>query len=167
MYPRVYRAASTTPDKSYIGFIGSLQHFTRLQSLAINVTFYYSEVFEPWESLGALISTGSMNSGIKILSIRFAWYPPRYGIDSRSLPSGLELVLRKAEVLDALLDNSFEHLTTLSLDMHYSWPSDLRDGGDHLRTHLSQSAIEGALRKKLPKISQKVCLNVSVYHHVP
>ena len=95
MYPRVCRAAGIT-DESYIGFIGSLHHFTRLQSLAINLKLN-SPVFELWESIGALISTGSVNSDIEILSIHFAWRPPPNSIHSGSLLSGLELVLRKAE----------------------------------------------------------------------
>ena len=163
LYPRVYRATSIT-DGSYIDFIGNLHHFTRLQSLAISVELR-SKVFKPWKSMGALISTGSLNPGLKILSIRFTWYPPPNSIDSGSLKSsGLELVLGNAEVLDPLLDSSFKQLIKLSLGMGFEWPSDLKDEEDHLRTCFSQPAIESALRKKLPKISQKVSLNVSVYH---
>ena len=163
MYPRVCRAASIT-DESCIGFIGSLHHFTRLRSLSIIVVLYDRKVFEPWEPIGALISTGSLNSGLKILSIRFEWDPPPDSIDKGSLSSALECVLRKAEVLDPLLDNSVKQLTTLSLDMNFAWPHDFQDEGDHLHTRLSQPAIESALRKKLPKISQQVSLNVSVSH---
>ena len=166
MYPRVYQAASVT-DESYIGFIGNLHHFTRILSLAIIMVLYDSKVFEPWESIGALISTGSLNPGLKIFSIRFAWYPPPNSIDSGSLSNGLELVLGGAEVLDPLLDNHFKQLTTLSLGMDFKWPSDVQDERDHLRTCFSQPAIESALRKKLAKISQKVSLNVSVSHYGP
>ena len=163
LYPRVYRATSIT-DGSYIDFIGNLHHFTRLRSLDIDVGLT-SKVFKPWKSMGALISTGSLNPGLKILSIRLLWHPPPNSIDSGSLKSsGLELVLGNAEVLDPLLDSSFKNLYTLSLEMGYIWPPDLEDEEDHIRTCFSQSAIESALRKKLPKISQKVSLNVSVYH---
>ena len=118
--------------------------------------------------MGALISTGSLNPGLKILSMRFTpWTPPQESIDSGSLSSGLESVLQKAEILDPLLDSSFKQLSTLSLGMHYIWPDHLQDEGDHLRTCFSQLAIESALRKKLPKVSQKVSLNVSVYHSGP
>ena len=126
-----------------------------------------NKVFEPWESIGALVSTGSLNSELEILSIRFTWRPPKNSIDSDSLSSGLELVLGKAEVLDLLLDNSFKQLTTLSVELQFTWPSDLQDEGDTLRTCFSQPAIESALRKKLLKISQKVSLNVSVSHNGP
>ena len=112
MYPRVYQAASVT-DESYIGFIGNLHHFTRILSLAIIMVLYDSKVFEPWESIGALISTGSLNPGLNILSIRFRWCPPPNSIDSGCLSGGLELVLGKAEVLDSLLDSSFKKLITL------------------------------------------------------
>ena len=77
------------------------------------------------------------------------------------------MVLRNAETLDSLIENSFKHLTTLSFKMDFHWPRDLRDKLDHLHTHFSQGAIEGALRMKLLKISQKVHLNVSVSHHGP
>ena len=163
MYPRVYQAGDIT-DVPYIGFIGNLHHFTRLLSLEISGRLS-SKVFEPWESIGALISTGSLHSGIKVLSIRFTWARSPKSIDSSSLSSGLELVLRRAEILDPLLNNSFKQLSTLSLEMHFVWPHDLQDEGGHLRTCFSQPAIESALRKKLPKTSQKVSLNVSVYHH--
>ena len=127
-----------------------------------------SKVFELWESIGAFISTGSLNPGLEDLSIRFTWAPPRDSIDSLgSLSSGLELVLDKAEVLDRVLDNSFKKLTTLSFEMNFEWLSALRDEGDTLRTYFSQPAIESALREKLPKISQKVSLNVSVSHFGP
>ena len=72
-------------------------------------------------------------------------------------------MLGKAAVLDPLLDSSFKQLIKLSLGMGFEWLSDLKDE-DHLRTCFSQPAIESALRKKLPKTSQKVSLNVSVYH---
>ena len=73
-------------------------------------------------------------------------------------------MLHKVEVLDPLLDGSFKQLTTLSLEMEFAWPSNLGDEGDRLRTCFSQPAIADALRKKLPKISQKVSLDVSVFH---
>ena len=130
------------------------------------MVLYDSKVFEPWESIGALISTGSLNPGLKILSIRFTSHPPPNSIDIDSLGSGFELVLQKAEVLDPLLEKSFKHLTTLSLDMTYGWPSDLEDELGHLRTQFSRHAVERALRKKLPNISQKVRLNISVDHYV-
>ena len=142
-------------------FIESLQHFTRLWSLNIDVTVY-SEVFEVWESIGALISTGSLNSGINILSIHSVWGLGRDTINRGPLSSGLESVLLKAEVLDPLLDKSFKQLTTLSFEISFCWLSELEDEAYHLRTCFTQPAIEGALRKKLPKISQKVSLNVSV-----
>ena len=162
--PRGYWAASIV-DETYIGFIGSLHHFTRLRYLALNFVTFYDREFELWESIGALISTGALNSGINILSISFTW--SQNSIDSDWLSSGLELVLRKAEVLDPLLDNSFKQLTTLSLEMDFSWSHDLRDHEDHLRTCFSQPAIQGALRKKLPQISQRVSLNVSISHNGP
>ena len=118
-----------------------------------------------WESIGALISTGSLNSGIQILSIRFTWRPPRKCVNSDYISSGLELVLGKTEVLDPLLEAFFDQLTTLSLDMRYAWPINLHDElYNEALTHFSQPAIEGVLRKNLPRISQMVCLNVSVSH---
>ena len=165
MFPRVHQATNLT-DKPYIDFIGNLHHFTRLQVLAIKVAIHTSEEFELWESIGALISTGLLNPGLKILSIHFTWTPPLDSINSDTVSSAIDLALRKAEILDPLLENSFEQLSTLSLDMSYTWPSNLRDEGDHwLRTRFSQPAIEDALRKKLPKISQKIRLNVSVSHY--
>ena len=159
---RLYWAASIT-DESHIGLIGFLHHFTRLQSLTLDVQLWI-KIFEPWESIGALISTGSLPSGINILSINFMWWPPENSIENGSLSNGLELVLRKAEILDPLLNNSFKQLSTLSFEMHYAWPPNLQDERDHLRTHFSQPATEDALRKKLPKISHKACFNVSVSH---
>ena len=160
-HPRIYRAAGVT-DETYIDFIVSLRHFTRLLSLALDVRLQNAS--ELWESLGALISTGSLNSGIKIISIHFEWCPSPNSIDSGCLTNGNELVLRKAEVLDPLFDNFLKHLTTLSLEMIYVWPRDLQSEGNHLRTRFSQPAIEEALRKKLPKISHRVSLDVSVFH---
>ena len=124
------------------------------------------EGFDAWESTGSLITTGSLHSGIKSLSFHFVWSPPPNSIDIDSLGSGFELVLQKAEVLDPLLEKTFTHLTILSLELDYSWPSDLKDEEDHLRTRFSQSAIEGALRMKLPKTSQRVRLDISVSHYV-
>ena len=123
------------------------------------------EVFDAWESIGALISTESLNSDIKNISIHFVWRPPPNSIACGFLATGFESVLRKAEVLDSLLENYFKHLATLTLEMEYWWPSDLEDTRNHLLTRFSQPAIERALRKKLPKISQKVRLNVLVSHH--
>ena len=124
-----------------------------------------SKVFELWETIGALISTGSIYSGINILSIRFEWRLPPNNADRGSLSNALELVLREAEALDPLLENSLKQLTTLSLEMDFAWPSeDLPDDMDHLRTHFSHSAIESALRKKLPNISRKGNINISVSH---
>ena len=121
------------------------------------------KVSELWESIGALISTGALNPGLKILYIRFTWAPPPDNIDSGSLSSGLELVLGKVEDLDPLLENSFKQLIALTFDMYFSW---LQDEEDHLRTCFSQPTIESVLRKKLPKISQQVSLHVSVSHYV-
>ena len=44
-----------------------------------------SKVFERWESISAIISTGSVNSGIRILSIRFEWVLHLHSIDSTAL----------------------------------------------------------------------------------
>ena len=163
IYLRVYRAAGFT-DESYIGFPVSLSHFTSLRSLAINATLN-DKIFDLWESIGGLISTGSLNSGIRILSIRFTWRPPRKCVNSDYISSGLELVLGKTEVLDPLLEAFFDQLTTLSLDMRYAWPINLHDElYNEALTRFSQPATEGVLRKNLPRISQMVCLNVSVSH---
>ena len=160
----MYRAASITDESHILGFIGSLHHFTRLRSLAIDVRLV-TGVFDPWESIGALISTGSLNSGLKLLSIHFEWSPRQHIINIPSLLSGgLEFALGKAEVLDPLLENSFKQLATLSLGILYIWSPRLRHQGSRLRAYFSWPAVEDVLRKKLPKISQKGRLKVSVYH---
>ena len=122
------------------------------------------KVFNAWELTGSLISTGSLSSEIVILSIHFEWSPPPYSIDSDALASGFELVLRNAEALDPLIANSFKSLIILSFKIDFRWPRQLEEEWDLLRTRFSQSAVEEALRMKLPNISEKIYIDVSVSH---
>ena len=66
-------------------------------------------------------------------------------------------MLREALDVDSLIDDYFNQLTTLSLKMHLPRPSDIPEDRADLR-----AVIKDALWKRLPKISQKVCLDVSV-----
>ena len=128
--------------------------------------YIHSEAFEPWKPLGALISAGSLNSGLNNISIRFTWFPQLNRADEDCLASVLELVVGNAEVLDPLLGNSFKYLTALSFEIDCRWPHGLKEQLNDLRTRFSQPSTEGALRKKLPNISKKVRLNLSVSHHM-
>ena len=117
-------------------------------------------------ALGSPDFGGSLNSGINNISFRFTWFPQLNRADESCLASGLELVVRNAEVLDPLLRNCFKRLTTLSFEMDYRWPHDLKEKLGDLRAHFSQPDTEGALREKLPNIFKKVRLNLSVSHRV-
>lgn len=75
-------------------------------------------------------------------------------------------MIGNAEILDSLLKNHFKRLTTLSLHMGYHRSSALEGKLGHIRTHFSQTVIEEALRAKLPRVSRKVRLNISVDHSV-
>ena len=63
-----------------------------------------------------------------------------------------------------MLDKSFEDLRTLDLELPLLWPREFCDKSDRIYSLLSQSAVEEAVRKKLPKISGRTSVTVSVEH---
>ena len=74
-------------------------------------------------------------------------------------------VLKNAEALEPILNSSLKGLLTLNLELYLQWPSELYDKSDGIRTQLSQSAVEETIRKKLPKLSRKASVTVSVVEH--
>ena len=72
-----------------------------------------------------------------------------------------ELVVRNAETLDLVLDNSFEGLLTLGLELDICLVSEFYDKPVRTRIKLSQSGVEEAARKKLSRILEKAKLSVA------
>lgn len=109
--------------------------------------------------MAAFLSTASLNPSIKEISATLRWSVPM-GAD---LATGCEVVLGNAQALEPILDKSFKDLLTLELELYPHWPSELYDQSNSIRTQLSQSVVEEALRKTLSKIS-KIRITVSVDH---
>ena len=125
-----------------------------------------SEVFEPWEPIATFLSTALPHPDLQDLSIHLFWSIPSTEESDRLANVGCEFVLGDAEALETILENSFKHLRTLDLTIQHEWPSRLYNKRDRIRTHYSESAVEAALRKKLPRITQKLNFIVSVFHLV-
>ena len=87
------------------------------------------------------------------------------GKESTELTNECEFVLRNADALGPILNNSLKGVLTLNLELALRWPPEFHDKSDRIRTQLSQSAVEEAARKKLPKISGKASLTVSRVQH--
>ena len=122
-------------------------------------------MFNFWEFISTFLSIASPHSNLKALSIYL-----HYGIISPStdivdLANECGFVLRNAEALEPILNNSLKGVLTLNLELALRWPPEFRDKSDRIRTQLSRSASEEALRKKLPKISEKASVTVSKVRH--
>ena len=150
-------------DCLYVEFFGCLRHFTRLQSLALAV-FAESEIAASWEFIASFLATTSPPSNLKVLSFYLHWKVPP-SKESIDLTNGCELVLRNAEALGPILNNSFKSLLTLQLDFNLTWPSEFYAESDRIRTKLSQSAVEKAVCKKLSKTPKNIDVTVSAVNH--
>ena len=106
----------------------------------------------------------SPHSNLEDLSIVLHWTvaPSKDMVD---LANECGFVLRSAEVLEPILNSSLEGLFTLNLELYLQWPSQYYDKSDRVRTQLSQSAVEEAVKKKLSKLSGKISITVSVVEH--
>ena len=147
-----------------VELVGSLRHFTQLQSLCLLV-YPKSEMFNSWEFISTFLSIASPHSNLKALSIYLSYWTISSSTDIVDLANECGFVLRNAEALEPILDNSLKGLLTLNLELFLPWPPEFHDKSDHIRTQLSQSAVEEAVRKKLPKISEKASVTVSRVQH--
>ena len=117
-----------------------------------------------WGTIATFLSAASPHANLERLSIFNRWrIPPSQEIDD--LSNGCGFVLRNTEALDPIFDKSLKGLFTLELILSLHWPSKFHVVSDRIRTQLSQSAVEEALWKKLPKISKKASVKVFVLHH--
>ena len=152
-------------DDLYVEFVGSLRHFTRLQSLALTVFTAESEMAASWEFIATFLAATSPPSNLEVLSFYLRWNVPP-SKESTDLTNGCELVLRNAEALGPILNNSFKSLLTLKLDFRVLWSTEFNDELDRIRTQLlSQSAVEEAVWEKLSNISENVDVTVSAVYH--
>ena len=124
-----------------------------------------NEMFNPWEFISTFLSIASPHSNLKALSISLDYLPISPSTDIVDLANECGFLLRNAEALEPILDNSLKGLLTLNLTLDLHWPRELHDKSDQIRTQLSRSAVEEALRKKLPKISEKASVTVSKVRH--
>ena len=125
-----------------------------------------NEMFNPWEFISTFLSIASPHSNLKALSIDLTYRTISPSTDIVDLANECGFVLRNAEALEPILNNSFKGLLTLKLDFDLMWPSGFYDESNRIRTQLSQSAVEEAVRKKLSKISEKAKATVSYVEHV-
>ena len=121
-----------------------------------------SEILNPWEYILTFLSIATPHSKLKNLSIHLNW-DIRPSKDVDDLANACGFFLRDAEALEPII-NTLKDLLALNLELSLYWPSDFYEKSDHIRTQLSQSAVEEAVRKKLSKISEKVSITVSVRH---
>ena len=149
-------------DCLYAEFVGCLRPFTRLQSLTLKV-YAQSEIAASWEFIASFLETTSPPSNLEDLSFYLFWIVPS-SKESTDLTNECEFVLRNAEALEPILDNSLKDLLALDLELYLWWPPEFYDKSDHIRTQLSQSAVEEALRKKLSKLSGRTSVTVYVKH---
>ena len=151
-------------DYSYAEFVGCLRHFTRLQSLHLEV-HPESEMADSWEFIASFLATTSPPSNLEDLSFYLFWTVPSSQESTDFTSNECEFVLRNAEALGPILNNSFKSLLTLKLYFKLTWRSGFYDESDRIRTQLSQSAVEEAVWKKLSKISENVDVTVSRVRH--
>ena len=117
-----------------------------------------------WEFIVSFLATASPPSNLEVLSFYLYWSVPS-SKKSTELTNECEFVLRNAEALGPILNNSFKSLLTLRLYLNLTWPLKFYDESDRIRTQLSQSAVEKAVRKKLSNISKNVSVTVSRVDH--
>ena len=122
-------------------------------------------MFNFWEFISTFLSIASPHSNLKVLSIYLCYWTISSSTDIVDLANECGFVLRNAEALEPILNNSLKDLLTLDLELDLDWPPQFYDKSDHIRTQLSQSAVEEAMRKKLPKISEKSSVTVSLVEH--
>ena len=143
-------------------FVGCLRPFTRLQYLTLTV-YAQSEIATFWELIASFLAATSPPSNLEVLSFYLDWIVPSSEEDT-NLTNECEFVLRNAEALEPVLNSSFKGLLTLNLQLYLRWLPEFHDKSDHIRTQLSQLAVEEALRKKLSKIFGRASVTVSVEH---
>ena len=122
-------------------------------------------MFNSWEFISTFLSIASLHSNLKALSIYLSYGTISPSTDIVGLADECGCVLRNAEALGPILNNSFKGLLTLKLDFDLMWPEEFYAQSDSIRTQLSQSAVEEAVRKKLSKISKNVSVTVSRVDH--
>ena len=122
-------------------------------------------MFNSWEFISTFLSIASPHSNLKVLSVHLSYWTISPSMDIVDLANECGFVLRDAEALDPILDNSLKCVLTLNLELDLYWPPEFHDKSDHIRTQLSQSAVEEAVRKKLSKISGRASVTVSVVEH--
>ena len=110
------------------------------------------------------LSIASPHTNLEDLSIYLIWVIPP-SKDIVDLANECGFVLRNAEALETIFNNSLKGLLTLELKSCIYWPSEFSDKSDRIRTQLSQSAVEEAARKKLPKIAEIARVTISVEHY--
>ena len=151
-------------DNLYAEFVGCLRPFTRLQSLTLTVDAE-SEIATFWELIASFLAAASPPSNLEVLSFHLDWNVPSSEEDT-NLTNECEFVLRNAEALGPVLNNSFKSLLTLHFYFHLIWPSEFYDESDLIHTQLSwRSAIEEAVLEKLSEVSENVSVTVSVVDH--
>ena len=119
-------------------------------------------MFNFWEFISTFLSIASPHSNLKALSIDLTYRAISPSTDIVDLANECGFVLRSAEALEPILDNSLKGVLTLNLELVMKWPFEFYDESDRIRTEVSQSAVEEALRTKLSKISDKPNINVSL-----
>ena len=120
-------------------------------------------MFGPWEFISTFLSIASLHSKLKHLSVVLHWpVPPSK--DIVDLPNECGFVLRIEEALEPILNDSLIGILMFDLKLSLQWPPEFYDKSDRIRTQLSQSAVEEVVRNKLPKISGKASVTVSVSH---
>ena len=122
-------------------------------------------MFNPWGFISTFLSIASPHSNLKALSIYLTYWTISPSTNIVDLANDYGCALRNAEVLEPILNNSLKGVLTLNLELALRWPPEFHDKSDRIRTQLSQSAVEEAVRKKLPKISGKASLTVSRVQH--
>ena len=122
-------------DYSYAEFVGCLRHFTRLQSLHLEV-HPESEIADSWEFIATFLATTSPPSNLEVLSFYLHWIVPS-SKESTFSTNECEFVLRNAEALEPIFNNSLKGLLTLNLEVYLDWPTEFHDKSDHIRTQLS------------------------------
>ena len=122
-------------------------------------------MFGLWEFISTFLSIASPHSNLWALSIYISYGIISSSTDIVDLANECGFVLRNAEALEPILNNSLKELLTLDLELDLYWLPEFHDKSDHIRTQLSQSTVEEAVRKKLPKISGKASVTVSRVQH--
>ena len=122
-------------------------------------------MFNFWEFISTFLSIAPPHSNLKDLSINLSYRTISPSTDIVDLANGCGFLLRNAEALEPILDNSLKGVLALDLKLYLQWPPGFHDKSDQIRTQLSQSAVEEAVWKKLPKISENVSVTVSTVNY--